>query len=475
VAIATTREKTPDKGPVDLIELTPDRKLRVNFHAAQRKAWRSKKRIVAIIAGSQSGKTTAGPVWLYREIQRRGPGDYLVVSPSYKLMARKALPSFRRYFEDLLGLGTYHAGAAEFRFSEEGMLRTFGEPEEGQAHEPTTVFFGHAQDPESLESATAKAAWLDEAGQKGFKLESWEAILRRLSLFRGRVLITTTPYNLGWLKQKIWDRWKAGDEDIEVVNFPSTANPLFPPEEAERARRDLPYWKYAMFYLGLFTRPAGLIYDSFDEGQHKVPRFAIPDFWPRYLGLDFGGVNTAGLFYAEEPGTKRLYLYREYHAGKKTAAEHAKALLAGEPMVPTCVGGSRGEGQWRQEFRAGGLPVREPPISDVEVGIDRVYGTHKRGEILVFDDLSGYLEEKMTYSRKLDENGEPAEEIEDKSSMHRMDAERYVISYLKHEGGPVGPDMAAAVGPFARGVGVAADEPYGGAGAEVFDFSEDEW
>lgn len=412
-------------------ERRPGRKLRLNLHAGQRKLWNSTTRFNAAIAGAQSGKTILGPPWLYEEIRRRGPGDYLVVSPSYKLLARKALPAFRRYFEDLLQLGTYHAGAAEFRFSEDGMRRTFGETEDGRPHEPTTVFFGHAQDSESLESATAKAAWLDEAGQKSFKLESWEAILRRLSLFEGRVLITTTPYNLGWLKQKIWDRWKAGDLDIEVVNFPSTANPLFPKAEAERARRDLPYWKYAMFYLGLFTRPAGLIYDSFDETANKIPRFAIPAHWPRYLGLDFGGVNTAGIFYAEEPETDRLYAYREYKAGGRTAAEHAEQLLEGEPMIPTCVGGSKSEGQWRNEFRSGGLPVQEPPISDVEVGIDRVYGAHARGEIFVFDDLAGYLEEKLTYSRELDENGEPTEKIEDKETFHFMDSERYIISKLR--------------------------------------------
>lgn len=408
----------------------PGRRLALRLHGGQHELYESEARFNAAIAGSQGGKTMVGPPWLRREVQRRGPGDYLVVSPSYKLLARKALPAFRRYFETLFELGSYHAAAAEFRFSEDGMRRTFGEPPKG-GHEPTTVFFGHAQDPESLESATAKAAWLDEAGQRAFKLESWEAILRRLALHRGRVLITTTPYDLGWLKQKVWDRWKAGDPDYLVVNFESIANPAFPREEYERARRDLPRWKFDMMYRGLFTRPAGLIYGSFDEGRHKVPRFALPEHWPRCLGLDFGGVNTAGLFYAEEPGTNRLYLYREYKAGGRTAKDHAKKLLEGEPMVPTCVGGSKSEGQWRDEFRAGGLPVQEPPISDVEVGIDRVYGAHARGEILVFDDLSGYLEEKMTYSRKLDENGEPTEAIDDKNRFHFMDAERYLLARLR--------------------------------------------
>ena len=125
---------------------------------------------------------------------------------------------------------------------------------------PTIVYFGHAQDPDALESATAKAAWLDECGQTKFKLASFEAILRRLSLFMGRVLMTTTPYNLGWLKQKFWDGWHAGKgalASLRVISFPSIANPSFPRQEFERARASLPLWKFNMFYRAIFTRPAG--------------------------------------------------------------------------------------------------------------------------------------------------------------------------------------------------------------------------
>jgi hypothetical protein len=47
-----------------------------------------------------------------------------------------------------------------------------------------------------------------------------------------------------------------------------------------------------------------------------------------------------------------------------------------------------------------------------------VYGAHKRNEIIVFDDLAKYRDQKTRYSRKLDANGEPTEEIEDKATFH---------------------------------------------------------
>lgn len=415
-------------------EITPENKLRYNFHKGQYRAWESVARFVLLLAGTQSGKTVFGPSWLYREIKNCGPGDYMVVTPTFQLLGKKCLPAFRELFEDRLQAGRYYGSPIRrFEFSKSGSRGAFGDKWNG---EKTTVFFGHAQDPDSLESATAKAAWLDEAGQRKFRRASWDAIRRRLSIHQGRVLITTTPYDLGWLKQVLYDPWRDGSNpDIEVVNFKSIENPAFPREEYDAAQRELPRWKFNMFYNGLFERPAGLIYDCFiDDGPHthKVPRFAIPDDWPRYLGLDFGGVNTAGVFYAMEPSTDRLFAYREYLEGSLTSTEHARKLREGEPSLPTVVGGSwSSEEQWRREFRAGGLPVRRPAVAGVEVGIDRVYGAHRRNEIFVFDDLGGYLDEKLSYSRELNENDEPTEKIADKKSYHFMDAERYIIGWIK--------------------------------------------
>ena len=172
-------------------------KLRFNLHRGQLRAWESAKRFVLVLAGTQSGKTSFGPVWLWREIQRCGPGDYLVVTPTYPLLVKKALPEFLRLFKRRLRLGDYQSQQKVFTFDQGGERRAFGATQE----EPTQIFFGHATDPESLESATAKGAWLDEAGQKKFRLGSWEAVQRRLSIHEGRALLTTTPYDLGWLKQ----------------------------------------------------------------------------------------------------------------------------------------------------------------------------------------------------------------------------------------------------------------------------------
>jgi hypothetical protein len=416
---------------IPLYQPNPDGTLQINFHPGQERAWDSTARFVCILSGTQGGKTTFGPPWLQREIKARGPGDYLVAAPTYPLLYVKALPEFRVLFEKRLGLGRFVSSPIRrFECSPAGLDSLFG----GRfSHKPTTIFFAHASDPEGLEAATYKAAWLDEAGQKKFKLASWEAIQRRLSTSQGRVLFTTTPYYLGWLKTRVADRAE-NDPDYDLVRFESIANPAFPKEEWARMQNTLPAWKFDLFYRARWTRPAGLIYDNWTDAD-KVAPFDIPPDWPRYVGIDFGGLNTAALYYAEDPETGIYYAYKIYHPGeKRTAARHVQEIQDGEPDL-TAVGGAPSEDQWRMEFKSAGLVVKKPPISDVEVGIDRVYAAHNAHRVKVFDTLEAYFDEKAAYARLLNDQGEPTDQIEDKGDYHIMDCERYLWSYLDERRG----------------------------------------
>ena len=401
--------------------------LQLNLHDGQQQAWDSTARFPVILAGTQSGKTAFGPFWLHREAEEKGNGDYLAVTANYDLFKLKMLPALRVVFEGMFGWG--YQGSDRV-FSSPTMISLPGSP----TMPAKKIILRSAKAEGGLESATANAAWLDEAGHPDFKIGSWEAVQRRLSLAEGRCLFSTTPYNLGYLKTEVYDRAVRGDPSFEIINFASIMNPTFPLAEFLRVRRTLQRWKFAMFYLGIFERPAGLIYDNFSTIRHTCPRFAIPDTWERFMGLDFGSVNTYAVFYAKHPKARKYYAYRVYNSPKKTAKDHTIAILKGEPMIPYTVGGSKSEDQWRLEFRAAGLPVREPATKEVEIGIDRVYGAHNLDAIMIFDDLKGYIEEKQTYSRKTDNAGEPTEEIENKGDFHRLDCERYIMGKLFAKG-----------------------------------------
>lgn len=387
-------------------------KLRVSMHPGQLRAWNSDRRFVFIIAGAQSGKTSFGSTWLYREIQRCGPGDYLAVTATYDLFKLKLLPEMRHVFCNLLRWGEYQASDRVI-----------------ESHDRSTrIILRSANAPGGLESATAKAAWIDECGQDEFTLQAWEAVQRRLSINQGRVLGTTTPYNLGWLKSQVFDRWKGGHPDYDVIQFASIQNPSFPRAEYERARSVLPSWKFEMFYNGNFSRPAGLIYADFDESVHLVRPFSIPLDWRRYVGIDFGAVNTALVWLAEEPGTGKYYAYREKLRGDLTGPQHAKEALEYKEPVRMWLGGAKSEDAQRRDWQLAGCPVMEPMITDVESGIDRVIGLFKQRRLFIFETLVHLRSELGTYSRELDDAGEPLERIADKQRFHCLDALRAVCS-----------------------------------------------
>lgn len=424
------------------VEPRPDGtgRIRTALHKGQWAVMKSEARNVAMIAGTQGGKTSLGPLWLEREIRRMGPGDYLAVTATFPLLKRKMLPEFLRYFRDALGLGYWSTGDKTFNFND------------GQ----TRVMFGSATNPESLESATAKAAWLDEVGQYQFRLESWEAIQRRLSLFMGRALMTTTPYNRGWLKTEIYDRARDADEDYEVIQFASTMNPRFPRAEMDRIRRTLPPWKVRMFYEGLFDQPPGLIYSTFidtyrENGGHLVRPDQVPIHpnWPRFVGLDFGGSNTGKIFIAFDPVQQVYYAYDEDLSGGMTAAQHTDSILAKTrgAAINGVWGGARSEGAWRLEFAAAGLIIQEPDVWDVEVGIDRGVGLFTSRRLFVYDTMRGFRDELGTYSRPVAPDGTVLPGIVDKNRYHRLDAFRAVALGI---GGPPAPIPLLALG-SARG------------------------
>ncbi len=405
-------------------------------------------RFTFVLAGTQSGKTSWGPWWLAREIGRTadplGGNDYIAVTASYDLFKLKMLPELLNTFCQALNMGRYWTGERVIELRDPLTGKFWANRADDKMW--GRIILRSAGSGGGLESATARAAWADECGQPDFTLETWEALLRRLSLMMGRVMGTTTIYDLGWVKSHVYDRWKRvgtsqekeGDRDFRIISFDSTENPVFPPEEFERARRDLPGWRFDMFYRGRFTRPAGQIYDCFSDtdisaGGHILARKPIPKDWFAVAGADFGLVNTCiGVYAVEEDAegypTGRLILNHVHHKGGFSAEGHIEDLRAVAPNLSLVVGGAGSEQQWRDEYGRFGLPIYAPPLTSVEVGIDRVYGLTRAGNLLAFEDQTEYRTKKAEYSRELDVNGDPTTTIKDKEKYHVLDQERYLAS-----------------------------------------------
>lgn len=431
---------------MELVEIK-DEKVTLHMHPGQKSAWDSKKRFIFVLGGSQSGKTSWGPWWLYREIMRLEGGDFLCVTATYDLYKMQMLKKIRDVFENILSVGRFwssekimeiknpHTGEFEADVSSDSMWGRILLRSAVAGTKREMVGAG------GLESASVKAAWLDEIGLDAFTIEAWHAVLRRLSLSEGKVLATTTLYNLSWLKREVFDRWEKGDKDIDVIQFPSIINPSFPRAEYERARRTLPAFKFDMLYRAQYSHPAGQIYSDFDESVHVIKPFAIPPEWPRYVGIDFGAIHTAVLFLAEDKSKEAFFVYRITLEGNLTSKQHATAALkrATDERVVSWCGGAKSEQQNRLDWKEAGINVVKPPYYDVEPSIDRIVELLKGNRLFFFDNCERHSHattptefptifgEFSQYSRKLDANGEPTPEIKDKEKYHRLDALRYGI------------------------------------------------
>jgi hypothetical protein len=424
------------------------------FHPGQHEAWKSERRVTAMLAGTQGGKTGFGPWWLVREIERNGSGDYLAITATYDLFKLRMLPALLLVFDEILGIGKLWSGdrVIEIADPSTGMF---------QAHRSTDdmwarIILRSADASGGLEAATARAAWLDEAGQDRFQIDSWNAIKRRLAIHRGNVLITTTLYNLGWIKQQIHDTARDGGvvsvqefdsgaemetvvreadgwDDIKLVQFDSIVNPYYPMKEFEDARAKMPPDEFEMFWRGRVTTLRTLIYDCFDVNKHKVESFPIPQAWPRWTGTDPVGERIATVWVALDPDRLQLHVYREYYEPFGiTTQGHVKNILnlsRREPIVES-VGGSPSERQPRLDWWQAGLHLEPPPFGDVWVGIGRVYQLVKGNQLYVHDCCQNLLSEIGSYQRMKDSSGDLTDKIKDKSKYHLLDALRYVVAHL---------------------------------------------
>lgn len=417
-----------------LCEIDANGKVHLHFHYFQAKAMQSLSRFTFMIAGSQGGKTSFGPWWLYREIYGdkhtpgKGGGDYIAVTSTYDMFKLKMLPETRRVFEAICKVGRWWPGLKVIELKD---------PVSGKflANKSIDEMWGRivlrsAASPGALEAMTAKGAWLDECGQDTFGYDAWEAVQRRLALNEGRVLGTTTPYNIGWLYREVYLRWLAHDEMYNVIQFQSTENPDFPLKEFERARATMPPWRFAMFYQGQFTRPAGLVYDCFTEDAHGELPFEIPSDEGRIaVGLDFGGANTAQLWAWLEPNTGIWHVFYESLSGGKSTEEHATetSIMARSYKRIEYFGGSFSETQYRADWNNNGIPVMRPYTDDVEIGISSVIEMFRSGKLKISKDLRGLISELSTYARVVDNENRLSNAIANKSTYHRLDALRYLI------------------------------------------------
>jgi len=201
------------------------------------------------------------------------PGNYAWVAPTY-LIADRGVEALKK----IAPLSIRFAGRLPMR----GEIRS--------ATGSSTVWFLSADNPENIRSFGFRGVVLDEAAR--IPLDVWQYIIRpTISDSRGWAVFISTPRGRNWF----YDLFGRGSDPLETqfasFHFPSNANPHFPPQEWEDARRELPADVFRQEYMAEFLEDSAGVFRGIDPCVYAAPSEALakegrPNPRPAAIGCD---------------------------------------------------------------------------------------------------------------------------------------------------------------------------------------------
>jgi len=402
------------------------RSLQVKLYPHQQKAWDSKKRFVVLCGGTGAGKTFYAPKWVYKQMAK--PEAFgMAIGTAYKRhVANLMVPTLTKFLDSI---------ECQWRYVEDKGLLTL--PYFG-----SKMIFGSADNPNNLEGPHVDFGWMDEAGL--MSRLAWDVLRRRTGACSGQILITTIPYFRGWLMTDCYEPWVNGTDEglVEWIKCSSSDNPEYSREEIEYQRKHMRPDKFAIYYLGEWAKPAGLVFPTditepalvdlakeFAWNDCECCRGSIPHEWPAYAGHDWGfNAPTTGVWGRLSPDDV-LYIVADYQLAGLTIEEHVDEWkMAGLNEVDGAFGDPASPEQWLRAANCG-YPI-EKADNSISSGIDAITDRLKSGRLKVsrecqnvIDCFDSYVwaESKDNDQEFLDKPAKP------QPAEHVMDGLRYLV------------------------------------------------
>lgn len=376
---------------------------KIELHPRQFDAATCENQFVLAVAGIRGGKTFVGAVWAGNKIANTD-GDGLITAPDFPTLRDATLTTFFKIFPQYRKYYKEQKHVIEFPTGKKVYLRSM-------------------DDPYSAEGLTVSWVWGDEAGK--YKSAAWDSLRGRVSLVKGQIFLSTTPYNLGWLYTDFYQPWeKKLDPDLAVFQWDSIDNPLFPKEVWEAEQKRMSKAEFDRKYRGRFARMQGLVYSPsalcfVDEAP---TRFDIV-----LGGIDWGWTHQAALLVIGVY-QGRYYLLAEWYHTKKTTPEIIDAAIAlqNEYHVNRWYADSANPEKIQEANNNTGLQVipYEKKSGAINAGIDTIRALMLEGRWFSLRGLTSLKDELdlYQYPEKPSLKDEPIAE-----NNHLMDAMRYAI------------------------------------------------
>jgi len=177
--------------------------------------------------------------------------------------------------------------------------------------------------------------WIEEANELDVaQYRQLNIRLRGRSKFPKQMYITFNPtYITHWLKAEFFDNRKVNSNVVETTYKDNR----FLDEEAKQVLEDFkdvdPYF-YMVYCMGFWGITGGNYFKEFRQDIHVVAPIAIPEYWKRYVSIDYGLDMLAALWFAVDTHNN-AYVYKELYESDliiSDAAKRIKEVNAGDKI-----------------------------------------------------------------------------------------------------------------------------------------------
>jgi len=200
----------------------------------------------------------------------------------------------------------------------------------------STILFRHLEEPDKLKSLNLGFFGIDEMTEIPEDVFLMlQSRLRKKEVPRRVGFGSTNPEGKDW----VWNmfcRTQRENPKYLMVQAPTTENPHLPEDYVDDLIEGKPeYWvnRYIKGYPSAFS---GQILTMWDEREHVIEPFDIPEDWNRLAILDHGTNNpTCNLWMAISPEGFKV-IYKEHYESGKTVDYHAEKIIlkTGSDNVP---------------------------------------------------------------------------------------------------------------------------------------------
>ncbi len=201
---------------------------------------------------------------------------------------------------------------------------------------------------------------------------------------------------------------------------------------------------------GDWTAFEGMAFTDWNESKHVVPAFDIPDYWPRWMGIDWGkAAPFCALWLTKDPDIGRIYVYRELYQANLTDRQQATLIReltpAGEIVRfryadPSMWKRKDWEGQTSTtaaEYQKYGSRLTKGDNDRLsgKRKVDRLLGDLPDGKpgIQVFEECTNLIRTLPALPLATTGSGQVKEDVDTNTDDHPYDALKYGLSNVERQ------------------------------------------